>query len=119
MVAAAIAAVPLASEAVRAATDFARDVLAQVFDMVRQPLLSGERVVRRGAVTTTTKAAVPAWVVIAIPIGLWLLGIGVGFKEGKATWTERPRMTLPFAPQAGGQAAAGFIPDWIPILDRK
>ena len=66
MAAAALAAMPLADAGVKYAAELSKSIVAQVSDALRVPLLGTETTVvrqtKRGVRTTTTKAALPAWV---------------------------------------------------------
>ena len=120
MVAQAAAAL-LSSEALTAGTKLAGDVIAQISAALNMSILSMETVRTTKRAVQTTRFALPAWLVVGGAVGLWILGLGLTVKtnsQGKGifAWTERPRITLPFAPQAGGQASQGFIPDWVPFL---
>ena len=74
---------------------------AQGFDALRTPLIKGERRIthqkRRQLVQDTHSYAIPAWFVVgaavAIPVGLWILGLGLG-TDGKLT--SRPRFDPSF-----------------------
>ena len=97
MAAAAIAAVPLADAGVKYAAELSRSIVAQVSDALRTPLLGTEttttRQTKRGVKTTTSKAAIPAWVAVS---GLLV-----------AAWW--------FAPQA--RPSSGGTGSWINLFD--
>jgi len=67
--AAALAAVPLADAGIKYAADVSRSIVAQVSDALRAPLLGTEttitRSTKRGVRSTTTRAAIPAWVAVS------------------------------------------------------
>ena len=104
----------------QAGTELSKSVIAQISGALNTSLWTHEtvRTTRKGVVTR--RASIPAWLVVGGLVGgavtLWILGLGVGVHDQKVSWTERPRITLPFAPRAGGQAGEGFIPDWVPIF---
>jgi len=67
--AAALAAVPLADAGIKYAADVSKSIVAQVSDALRAPLLGTEttitRSTKRGVRSTTTRAAIPAWVAVS------------------------------------------------------
>ena len=112
-------AAPLAGDIAKASADYAKDVTAQMFAALRVPMIQGERVVTRHhkgkTIQDTHSYAIPAWFIvgasIAIPVGLWILGIGIkptapdGDGKQKLQIAERPRMVLPFG---GGTTVSLF-----------
>src|SRR5439155_12070500 len=97
LMAAALAAVPLADAGIKYAADLSRSIVAQVSDALRVPILGTEttntRTTKRGVRTTTTKAAIPAWVAVS---GLLV-----------AAWW--------FSPQA--RPSSGGTGSWINLFD--
>lgn len=114
---AAAAAAPLLAPVLGAGADIAKSVVAQLSIALQQPLWKRELMRPKRGGFETTSASMPAWLVVGGLLGgaatLWILGLGVGVHEHRVVLTERPRLTLPFAP---GTAGYGFIPDWVPLL---
>jgi len=104
MAAAALAAVPLADAGVKYAAEISKSIVAQLSDALRTPLLGTEtttvRQTRRGMRTTTTKAAIPAWVAVAGGLmAMW--------------WLSPPGS----AGHGGGGGGGGAQPWWLNLFD--
>jgi len=74
----AVAAVPLADAGIKYAAEISKSLVATVSDALRSPILATEttvsKVTRRGTKTTTSRAALPAWVAVAGGLmALWWL----------------------------------------------
>src|SRR2546430_16570085 len=101
--AAALAAVPLAGAGIRYGADLARSVVAQVADALRVPILGTEttttRTMKRGVRTTTTKAAIPAWVAVSgLLVAAWWFSSSKPSSGGGFEWnplTGIPGSLLP------------------------